>query len=667
MTGAPAVWTHTHLIEVDFSGIEAVLVGAFARDPLVYRMAKLGLHAYVASHLVQQPVSLEQDDEDIAAAFAAIKKAHKTPYNKAKRTVHGCFSGDHEVLTPTGWVRFDQYDWATPIAEWDPATELLDFRTPLARYIRHHSGEMVSLDGMSLSAFVTPDHGFPVRTSQGRYRRYAAAQLPRANSLPTVGCLPGNADHKSVDVQLYAAIQADGHITEDGRLVVFHLKRLRKRRRLEMLLQAGGYAYQFGANSDGSVSYRIQAVDVARVLGWFLPTGVKRFDLVEILSWTAALRQIFLAETVEWDGTTHRGCRSYITTSQHNADVVQAVAHCTDQQALLRRSNRLGRKPLYRLSFNRRKFAALESITRTTSQWSGMIYCPKTSTGYFLVRGNGKVYVSGNTAYGMTPQGMALMFPDLYRSPSEAEHVQNVYFAVAPGVKPWQGAVQQRAHDQGYLGGPAKYGHTLLTDDNAHPFGYKHYFYGVLAHKTLTDDQVLRVQAQHRPTFEMHGRWFETVLGPEAKSCIAFYPQSTAAGILKEVLLALFADRDHPSYIGDAWYGRTPLRAPIHDSILLEAPPKQIDRVLEKVYGEMLRPVEEMPIPEEWGFGPLVTIGVEGKMGRSWDAMEKVYDPPGGFQPLVDIAADRTYFPATEAEEEDVIDLMVERRAKVPA
>ena len=46
-----AVWTHTHLIEVDFSGIEAVLVGAFARDPLVYRMAKLGLHAYVASHL----------------------------------------------------------------------------------------------------------------------------------------------------------------------------------------------------------------------------------------------------------------------------------------------------------------------------------------------------------------------------------------------------------------------------------------------------------------------------------------------------------------------------------------------------------------------------------------------------------------------------------------
>lgn len=357
---APAVWTHTHLIEIDFSGIEAVLVGAFARDPLVYRMAKLGLHAYVASHLIQHPVSLQQSDEDIAAAFSAVKKAHPIPYVKAKRTVHG-------------------------------------------------------------------------------------------------------------------------------------------------------------------------------------------------------------------------------------------------------------------------------------------------------------------TAYGMTPQGMALMFPDLYRSAKEAEHVQDVYFAVAPGVKPWRSAVQQRAHDQGYLGGPARFGHTFLTDDNAHPFGYKHYFYGVLAHKTLSDDQVRKAQAQHLPVFEMHGRWFQTILGPEAKSCIAFYPQSTAAGILKEVLLALFASKDHPSYIGDAWYGRTPLRAPIHDSILLEAPPKQIDRVLEKVYGEMLRPIEEMPIPPEWGMGPLVTIGVEGKMGRSWDAMEKVYDPPGGFKAETAIASERTYFPATEAEEEDVMDLMVERRAKVLA
>lgn len=358
-TSAPSVWTRSHLIEVDFSGIEAVLVGFFARDPIVYRMAKLGLHAYVASHLIQQPVSLKQSDQDIAAAFHQIKGSHPTPYKKAKRTVHG-------------------------------------------------------------------------------------------------------------------------------------------------------------------------------------------------------------------------------------------------------------------------------------------------------------------TAYGMTPYGMALMFPDLYKSPAEADHVQQVYFSVAPGVKPWQGRTQQRAHDQGYLGGPPAFGHTVLTDENAHPFGYKHYFYGVLSAQPLSDPQVIRAQQQHRPIFEMNGRWFEMTLGPEAKSCIAFYPQSTAAGILKEVLLPLFADRNHRSYIGDAWFGRTPLRAPIHDSILMEVPPRQIDRVLEATYGEMLRPIEEMPIPAEWGMGEFVTIGVEGKMGRSWDKMKTIPDPPGGWQ-IPTVAGDRTYFPATEAEEEDVMDLLVPQRRELVA
>jgi len=659
-----AVWTHTHLIEVDFSGIEAVLVGAFARDPLVYRMAKLGLHAYVASHLIQHPVSLQQSDEDIAAAFSAVKEAHPIPYVKAKRTVHGCLTGDHEVLTTAGWVRLDQYDWRTPLAEWDPVDASVAFRTPLDRYVREYAGPMIVVHGRSLSGVMTPDHGMPVRTSQGKIRRYPAKSLPKANSLPLVGT------HTAQDpwcgarpARLYAALQADGQLLPSGG-ARFHLKRARKVARLQALLHE--YPHTVRRQRDGSVTIGIPATTLQQIgVPAFLPG--KAFDLAGMLTWSLPTRRAFLDELPYWDGTTQGPCRSYLTTHQGNADTVQAVAHCSGRQALLRTLHRPGRLPLYRLSFNRRTHAALEAVTRTTVGYSGLIYCPKTTTGYFLVRHRGRVWVSGNTAYGMTPQGMALMFPDLYRSVKEAEHVQDVYFAVAPGVKPWQSAVQQRAHDQGYLGGPAKFGHTFLTDDNAHPFGYKHYFYGVLAHKTLSDDQVRKAQAQHLPVFEMHGRWFQTILGPEAKSCIAFYPQSTAAGILKEVLLALFASKDHPSYIGDAWYGRTPLRAPIHDSILLEAPPKQIDRVLEKVYGEMLRPIEEMPIPLEWGMGPLVTIGVEGKMGRSWDAMEKVYDPPGGFKAEAAIASERTYFPATEAEEEDVMDLMVERRAKVLA
>lgn len=268
------------------------------------------------------------------------------------------------------------------------------------------------------------------------------------------------------------------------------------------------------------------------------------------------------------------------------------------------------------------------------------------------------------TAYGMTPHGMVLMFPTLYGSLREAQHVQEVYFNVAPGVRPWQHNLQRRAHDQGYLGGPPQPGYTILTDTNAHPYGYKHYYYGVLSYKAVEGETVKRLQRQHVPLILMNDRWYQIVPGPDAKSCIAFYPQSTAAGILKEVLLQLFAPQaGSPNYIGGAYFGRTPLRAPIHDSLFLEVPPRKWDRVLSATYEEMLRPVEEMPLPPEWDLGTHVTIGVEGKWGVTWDKMTtlKAEEVPSGIPATYSdlTTAERIYWPATEAEEEDLLDLDV--------
>jgi len=82
--------------ERDFSAIEAVLVGYFAGDPTYIRFAKLGVHAYLASHLIGQPVDLSWTDADIKAAFKALKKQHAPTYDVAKRIVHG----SNYMMTP---------------------------------------------------------------------------------------------------------------------------------------------------------------------------------------------------------------------------------------------------------------------------------------------------------------------------------------------------------------------------------------------------------------------------------------------------------------------------------------------------------------------------------------------------------------------------------------
>jgi hypothetical protein len=107
---------------------------------------------------------------------------------------------------------------------------------------------------------------------------------------------------------------------------------------------------------------------------------------------------------------------------------------------------------------------------------------------------------------------------------------------------------------------------------------------------------------------------------------VAFFPQSTGAAILKEAMLRLH-DPDDPHYIGDAYFGRTPLRAPIHDSLLLEVPLRAWDRVLERVLAVMTAPIPQMPMPADWGLGSHLAIGVEAAAGVDWASMKTLTLP----------------------------------------
>lgn len=251
--------------------------------------------------------------------------------------------------------------------------------------------------------------------------------------------------------------------------------------------------------------------------------------------------------------------------------------------------------------------------------------------------------------YGLTIYGMVRNFPESFPTLKVAKHYDAIYAAMAPKLGEWHTHLRERAYAQNYLGGPGD-----------HPFGYKHWFWSVLGFRSIPYNVYLKRQRLHEPVTTIQGKYFAITLGEDSKRAVAFYPQSTAAGILKEVMLRLF-DPDSPSYIGDAYYGRTPFRAPIHDSLLLEIPVRVWDSVVEKVYREMLMPVKELPLDwvpvaerERLGFGPYVTIGVEGKAGADWLHMETIPSPT--LQEL-GVSPDGTFFPHEEEEEEEEVSL----------
>jgi hypothetical protein len=154
--------------------------------------------------------------------------------------------------------------------------------------------------------------------------------------------------------------------------------------------------------------------------------------------------------------------------------------------------------------------------------------------------------------YGQTAYGMMMTFQESFPTLKIATQYKAILHAMAPTVPKWQNQVRERAYQQNFLGGPGD-----------HPFGYKHWFWSVLGFRAIPEHVYRKRQRLHEPCAVIQGRYYAVVLGEDAKRCVAFYPQSIAAAILKEALLRLF-EPDSPSYIGDAYFGRTPLRAPIH-------------------------------------------------------------------------------------------------------
>lgn len=235
--------------------------------------------------------------------------------------------------------------------------------------------------------------------------------------------------------------------------------------------------------------------------------------------------------------------------------------------------------------------------------------------------------------YGQTPIGLQYTWPHLYPTQKVAQEMVEFMFGHFPSVRVFQQVVMDTAARQHYLGGADPYTFQapklgVAGSVQGHPFQYKHWFWSIYSFKRLTRVQELRLLAmaqragQAAPVTYINDIPFRLSRGSDANRAIADYPQSIAAGDLKEVELRLFADHDSPSYIGDAYYGRTPLRAPIHDSLLLEVPPRQWDRVCEKVRLEMMRPIVEQPLPAEWGLGSHLTIGVAAKAGENWQDTE---------------------------------------------
>lgn len=81
-------------VEADWTGVEALLVGFFAGDQEYIRLARLGVHDNLVSHVEGRPADLSLPDAELRKYLALMKKLYPDTRILAKQTVHAYAYGE---------------------------------------------------------------------------------------------------------------------------------------------------------------------------------------------------------------------------------------------------------------------------------------------------------------------------------------------------------------------------------------------------------------------------------------------------------------------------------------------------------------------------------------------------------------------------------------------
>lgn len=437
---------------------------------------------------------------------------HKARFKRqrqlAKSFIHGCVTAGHEVLTPNGWVKVEDYDDGTPIMIWDKGA--LKWEIP-SYFHRDIAVDLISFEGESWSQEMTADHRvlYAVDAS-GFHHVRPACDVPVSARLPKGGIYTPHLVTESCPTfaRQVAAYQADGTIDVSGALV-FHVAKKRKFERLQKLFPEA----TFSKWKDGTYG--------CRVVGW--KGAHLKYAGPWLLTWSAEMLDAWLDELPHWDGYFGKTGRVEVMgTSKPHIEWVATIAHLRGKGASLSvMANRPdGRKDLWRVGINNRPSARVKSMTVTRKLVEPTaVFCPKTSSGFFLFRRNGKIGVTGNTNYGGSARTMAAAAACTVH---QAELLQARWFAAHPGIKAWHRRVEMALQ-------------TSRTVTNK--FGYRRVYFD-------------RIEG----------------LLPEA---LAWIPQST---------VALYINR-----IWDKWVTNVPeiqILLQVHDSLVFQLPTYKFERMI---------------------------------------------------------------------------------------
>ncbi|GFO80745.1 MAG: hypothetical protein A49_03720 [Methyloceanibacter sp.] len=310
-------------------------------------------------------------------------------FRGAARTRRWCLTGDHEVLTEDGWVRIDQWNGGV-IAQWWAGTVSFEHADRVAF---DYEGDLIAAQRTGrIDAVMTPEHVLCANGGTGR-RTAGAAYGGHVTGVERFGVLRRE-PISTIRTRVLVMLQHDGF--KQGSTVAWNFAKKRKSTRCQKLLAAAGIPFTTGTKTDGQ--YRV-----------YVPTATKPDWLVkrDFGPWLLHERhdpRAFIAEIEHWDGGNRRDKQIEVCTKKRvNAEWTATMAHLAGFSATV--TQRANGYWLVNVSKSGNR-VSIKPDDWSKQPFKGRVYCAATRTGFFLVRRNGVVHVTGNSGRNFQPQNL---------------------------------------------------------------------------------------------------------------------------------------------------------------------------------------------------------------------------------------------------------------------
>lgn len=320
--------------------------------------------------------------------------------------VDECFTGDTEILTEHGFVRFDQLGKDVLVAQYESGS--MSFVAPERHIENNYCGDMIRLHSeRGCDLIMTPNHEVLIRTKSGNDVKSPVKDM-KYNSTKTAYVAA-----KAVGVsrlltpweRLMIAAQADGsnHSRSENTpfsTIAFSFSKERKIDRFLRLMNDGGFVWSECKDKAAHGNTKARRRFLVRKLSGASKNLWDHFNLKNISADTA---KEIIEEMVQWDGyltPDFPSRRYYSSCDKRQSDFFQTIAVMAGYKtytAIQKDSRKETYSDVHRVFVETdTDQIGTQAFNKEIVHHDGKVYCVSVPSGNIIVRRHGKVMVTGN-------------------------------------------------------------------------------------------------------------------------------------------------------------------------------------------------------------------------------------------------------------------------------